>query len=58
MISKTLKEVQYELITYNWEEKVLFCIITSIFVGLLLSVVPITIQLWEYASFLKEQLIR
>jgi hypothetical protein len=58
MISKTVKEVQYELISYNWEEKVLFFIITSLFVGLLITVVPVVIQLWDYASFLKEQLIR
>ena len=58
MISKTVKDVQHELISYNGEEKVLFFIITSLFVGLLITVVPLVIQLWDYASFLKEQLIR
>jgi len=58
MISKTVKEVQHELTSYNWEEKVLLFIITSLLVGLLLTVVPLVIQLWDYAAFLKEEFIR
>ena len=58
MISKIVKEVQHELICYNREEKVLVFIITSLFVVLLITVVPIVLQLWDYASFLKEQLSR
>jgi len=58
MVSKKVKEVQHELITYTWEEKALFLIITSLFVGLLITAVPLVIHLRDYALFLKDQLIR
>jgi hypothetical protein len=46
MISKTVKEVQHELISYNWEERALCFIATFISVGLLLSVAFLIIKLW------------
>ena len=55
MISKTVKELQHELITYNWEERVFCFIATFLSVGLLISVVLLLIQLCGYAGFLKAQ---
>jgi hypothetical protein len=45
MITRIIKDVQDELTGYNWEERVLFFIETSLFVGLLISVVPLLKQL-------------
>jgi len=58
MMPNIIKEVQHELMTNNWEQRVLFFIVTSLFVFLLMSVVPLLIKIWGYTVFLKEHWIK